>query len=467
MRLPPVVTAFGFAVLALLAGCSDSSDDPVTADTSPDDTSTAVSEPDGSSTATSAGDGDADGSAATTDESGVDSTDSTSTAESPGLPAAAGPWGELDLTLEPVGALAQPIALASRPGSDDLWLAERDGRVRLIEREVDVESGSEQFVQVTDVVVDITDQVSADGEGGLLGIEFSADGDLLYLHYTNTDFDSIVSEMPMAETTANRNAERVLLRVPQPFSNHNGGDLHVGFDGLLYASLGDGGSGDDPLDSGQDTDTVLGALLRIDPNPSSGADPYSIPDGNPFADGGGAPEIWAWGLRNPWRFSFDQVTGDLWIGDVGQGLIEEIDHLPNLGDGSPGRAANLGWNRMEGNDSFKGADPPPDHVGPIHTYTHENNRCSVTGGYVYRGSLTPALGGVYLFADYCSNELFGLERLADGSVVVNQLRVDREPDNVISFGQGPDGEVYVLESGGRISRLQGPDVSLETSLSSR
>ena len=461
MRLPPGASAFGLAAsTALLAciglvGCTGA-DDPVTAGTDAAGSSTAGVEAtpaDGSDTSapetsSAAGDGSAPAPAATGE-----------------LPAEPGPWNELELTLEPIGSFTQPIALTSRPGSNHLWLAERDGRVRLIERTVDTEAGTERFVQTTQVVVDITDQVSADGEGGLLGIAFSADGELLYLHYTDTEFDSVVSEMPMGEATADRTAERVLLRVPQPFSNHNGGDLHLGPDGLLYTGLGDGGSGDDPLDSGQDTSTVLGAILRIDPRPSGGA-PYTIPGDNPFAGGGGAAEIWAWGLRNPWRFSFDQATGDLWIGDVGQGRIEEIDFVANPGDGSPGRAANFGWNRMEGDEPFSG-ETPPDHVGPIHTYDHADNRCSVTGGYVYRGPLTPSLSGVYLFADYCSNEIFGLERLADGSVVVERLQLGRAPTNVISFGQGPDGEVYVLEQGGAVSRLQRPDAPLETSLSSR
>ncbi|MGI9616195.1 MAG: PQQ-dependent sugar dehydrogenase [Acidimicrobiales bacterium] len=464
MGISRAVFTSGFAALALLGACGGSSDDPITAETTDDATSGNTTSEETQSSADGGTSAGSDDSTQTTEEAAAAETSANDEPPTQ-LPATVGPWGETVFDLEPVGSLTQPIALTNRPGSEHLWVAERDGRVRLIERVIDVDAGTEQFVQTTEVVVDITDKVNADGEGGLLGIAFSADGSLLYLHYTDTDFTSIVSEMPMAETTADRNAERVLLEVPQPFRNHNGGDLHLGPDGLLYTGFGDGGSGDDPLDSGQDTETVLGAMLRLDPTPS-GDTPYTVPADNPFATSGGAPEIWAWGLRNPWRFSFDQATGDLWIGDVGQGRVEEIDFAANTGDGSPGRAANFGWNRMEGNESFTGEEPA-DHVGPIHTYTHESERCSVTGGYVYRGALTLTLSGVYVFADYCSNELFGIERLADGSNAVSQLILNRAPQNVISFGQGPDGEVYVLEIGGRISRLQGPDVALETSLSSR
>jgi glucose/arabinose dehydrogenase len=462
MRLPKVVSALGFAAVVTLGACSDGSDDPISAGTEATDDTTITAASDGATTVDATDGGTSE---TTVDDPDGDPTTSEDVASAPpDLPTTAGPWVERAYELEPVGSLSQPIVLTARPGSDDLWVAEREGRVRLIERSVDAAAGTEQFVQTTTIVLDITDQVSAEGEGGLLGIAFSADGNLLYVHYTNKDFDSIVSEMPMGATTADRNAERVLLQVPQPYSNHNGGDLKFGPDGLLYTGFGDGGSGDDPLGSGQDTTTVLGAMLRIDPRPSGDA-AYTVPADNPFVAGGGAAEIWSWGLRNPWRFSFDQVTGDMWIGDVGQGRIEEIDFLPNTGDGSPGRAANLGWNLMEGNDNFAG-DAPTGHVGPIHTYDHQDNRCSVTGGYVYRGPLSPSLTGVYLFADYCSNEIFGLERLADGSTAVARISLDRAPTNVISFGQGSDGEVYVLEMGGRISRLQSPDVALETTLGS-
>ena len=459
MRPALIVSALAVAALGPLAACSDTSGDSTIAETEIDEGAP------GETDTTEPGGGEGGGSTSPT--SGTAATETTASSDSTGpvLRDGPGPWIETTYTLEPVGSLAQPISLATRTGSNGLWIAERDGRVRLIERVVDEAAGTEQFVQTTQLVVDITDKVNPEGEGGLLGIEFSLDGTRLYLHYTDNDFNSIVSEMPMGETTADRDAERVLLQVPQPFSNHNGGDLHLGFDGLLYTVLGDGGSGDDPLDSGQDTTTVLGSMLRIDPNPS-GESSYTVPADNPFAGGGGAAEIFAWGLRNPWRFSFDSVTGDLWIGDVGQGRIEEIDFVANQGDGAPGRGANFGWNRMEGNEVFTG-DEPADHVGPVHTYTHDGDRCSVTGGYVHHGPLTPSLSGVYVFADYCSGELFGLERLSDGSIAVEVLSVSRDVGNVISFGQGDDGEVYVMEIDGRISRLQGPDVALETSLSSR
>jgi len=459
-------TAGLVAGLALLAGaCGDSGDEPLAAD----DGGAGVS----ADTARESSEDGNDGAASTLPPAGDTATgDGSDDSSNPGDDAGeaddpatattpAGPWDQLDLTLLPVGSMAEPTTLVSRPGSDDLWLAERVGRVRLIERTLDEAAGTETLAQSTAVVLDISDQVDASGEGGLLGMAFSADGAKLYLHYTDREFFNVISEFPIGATTADLGAERILLRIEQPFSNHNGGDLTFGPDGLLYAAVGDGGSANDPLGSGQDTSTLLGTILRIDPTPSASAS-YTIPPDNPFAAGGGAPEIWSWGLRNPWRFSFDPITGDLWIGDVGQDRFEEINFVPGP---DPGRGANFGWNLTEGDDPFAG-DPPPDHTPPIHTYGHDGSRCSVTGGHVYRGPSAPELSGVYVFADVCSGEVFGLQPLADGSAKVAPLRLDRVPENVIGFGQGHDGEVYVLEQGGRISRLQPADLALETTISS-
>lgn len=449
--------------LALLAGaCSDGSGEPLTADG--DAASVAPTTAEGAAGTEAAADG-SDGTALTLPAAGDSTTDGGSdgsAAPDDTSPAAqpAGPWDELAFTLLPVGSLAQPTTLAARPGSDDLWLAERVGRVRLIERTLDDSASTETLVQSTNVVLDISDQVDTGGEGGLLGMAFSADGGNLYVHYTDREFFNVISEFPIGATTADAAAERILLRIEQPFSNHNGGDLHFGPDGLLYAGIGDGGSADDPLGSGQDTSTLLGTILRIDPTPSASAG-YTIPPDNPFAAGGGAPEIWSWGLRNPWRFSFDPITGDLWIGDVGQNRFEEVNFVPGP---TPGRGANFGWNLVEGNDRFAG-DPPPGHTPPIYTYSHDGGRCSITGGHVYRGPSTPELSGVYVFADLCSGEVFGLQPQADG-VKVAPLLLDRIPENVIGFGQGHDGEVYVLEQGGRISRIQPADLALETTISS-
>ena len=206
---------------------------------------------------------------------------------------------------------------------------------------------------------------------------------------------------------ADMSTRRRLMDVPDFASNHNGGDLAVGPDGFLYFAMGDGGGGGDPEDTGQNPDDLLGALLRIDPEAGSAAGPpYAVPDANPFKNGGGAPEVWAYGLRNPWRFSFDRATGDLWIGDVGQDAFEEIDLLPRASGG--GRGANLGWSEMEGVEPYEGGREPPGHVRPIFTYGRDGGGCSVTGGFVYRGAAIPPLQGTYVYGDYCIGELRGL-----------------------------------------------------------
>lgn len=456
-RSRPRAVGLLVSLIVVLSACSDTTDGVATDSSAPtQDSTSATGDP---ATSVTSGDGTTAGPLPTP----TDGTSDTAGANGETDPPPSEPWDTADFTLAPVGSMTEPIALRTRPGSDDLWVLERAGRVRLIERTLDTAAGTESLRQLTTPVLDLTDRVSSDGEGGLLGLAFSADGKKLYVYYTDLDFFSVVSEFPVGDKTADRDAERILLRIEQPFSNHNGGDLHFGPDGMLYTGLGDGGSGDDPLGSGQDTSTVLGALLRIDPTPS-GDKPYTVPADNPFASGGGAPEIWSWGLRNPWRFSFDADTGDLWIADVGQGRVEEIDFLPNKADGA-GRGANLGWNLMEGNEEFRGEPAPADHVGPIHDYPHEDGNCSVTGGYVYRGAFTPDLEGVYVYADVCTTDIVGIERRADGSVKVAPLNLDRGAERVISFGQGPGDEIYVLEGGGRISRLQAADLPLETTLS--
>jgi glucose/arabinose dehydrogenase len=326
-----------------------------------------------------------------------------------------------------------------------------------VERTVDDEARTEELRLVPDPVLDLSDQISTEGEGGLLGLVFSADGDRFYVDYTDSEGDTVVSSFAVDGDTVSAEDEQVLLTVDQPYSNHNGGDLQIGPDGYLYIALGDGGSADDPEGHGQDTSTLLGSVLRIEPSPGGEA-PYLIPPDNPFVDDDEArPEIWLYGARNPWRFSFDADTGDLWVGDVGQNEVEEIDHLP-AADGS-GRGANLGWNLMEGNEPFAG-DEPADHVGPVHTYSHEAGACSVTGGHVYRGDAIPQLDGVYLYSDYCTGGIAGIQLVDGGEPVVAPLTMEATPLNVVSFGVGPDGEAYVLEQGGRVSRIQSPESEL-------
>jgi glucose/arabinose dehydrogenase len=219
--------------------------------------------------------------------------------------------------------------------------------------------------------------------------------------------------------------------------------------------MGDGGGGGDPQDTGQDPNDLLGSILRIDPDvaPESidDGEAYAVPDGNPFVDGGGAPEVWAYGLRNPWRFSFDRLTGDLWIGDVGQDTTEEIDFLPATDDGrGAGRAANLGWSDVEGDEPFEGREAPADAVAPIHTFGRDRG-CSVTGGFVYRGRRIPELVGAYVYGDFCEGEVRALVT-RDGEVVDDRV-LGLSVESLSSFGQGADGELYALSLTGTVYRI--------------
>lgn len=369
-------------------------------------------------------------------------------------------WADTSLELQPIATLDRPMALAVRSTGDDLWVAERAGLVRLLQRQVDDNRNLETIKVMNTIVLDIQDRVSTGGEGGLLDLAFSSDGRLLYVHYTNLDGNTVVAEYEIGAIAARAETERIILEVEQPFSNHNGGQLTLGPDGYLYLGLGDGGSGGDPLNHGQNADTLLGSILRIDPVVPTEDAAYSIPSDNPFVSNGqGRPEIWLWGVRNPWRFSFDRETKDLWIGDVGQNAVEEVTFLPD-GSDAPGRGANLGWKIFEGNDNFEGAETdeaPANYVAPLFTYDHRESRCSITGGYVYRGSLLRQThDGIYIFGDYCTGEIFGLERVSDGRVLVANIVLDRSAGQIVSFGEGPEGELYVLELDGQISRLRQP-----------
>jgi glucose/arabinose dehydrogenase len=335
-----------------------------------------------------------------------------------------------------VAQLQQPVAMALRPGERTLYLAEQVGRVRAIR-------GGQ--LDPTPVV-DISDRVTAGGEQGLLGLAFSPDGRYLYLAYTDRDGDHQVSELAMRGQRADPGSERSLLHFDDPFPNHNGGQLAFGPDRRLYIAFGDGGSGGDPLGNGQSLGTLFGKVLRIDPRPSGGR-PYGIPPDNPFVDRGGArPEIWDYGLRNPWRFSFDAATGDLWIGDVGQNAYEEVDHEPA---GSGGR--NYGWNRREGLHAYGGGERPDGAVDPVIEYSHDSGGCTVIGGFVYRGQRVRGLRGAYLYGDYCA----GWVRAArvSGAKVAEQRDLGLQVPSLSSFGTDADGELYALSLGGDVYRI--------------
>lgn len=340
----------------------------------------------------------------------------------------------VEVALAPAAVMGAPIAATVGPRGEVL-VADRRGTVHEL-----TDDG------IGPPLVDLSAETTTDGERGLLGIALAADRSELYLSYTDLEGTSRLDAVAVVDGELVADRRRAILSVPQPFSNHNGGDVQVGPDGRVYLALGDGGGAGDPLEAGQDLTSPLGALLRIDP---AGADPYAVPDDNPFLDvPGAAPEIVAYGLRNPWRFSFDPVTDEVWIADVGQDRLEEINRLGF----SELVGANLGWNLREGSERFTG-DEPEDHVPPVYEYaTRGPEGCAVTGGLVYRGSSIPALVGAYLYADACNGELRALHVDVDGRVV-EQAWLGVDAGRVVGFAADADGEVLVLDLSGTVHRL--------------
>jgi glucose/arabinose dehydrogenase len=359
------------------------------------------------------------------------------------------PLADIELTLTEVATADAPTSLVTRPDSPTLYLAERAGRVR--EVTVDGSGADRRYTVSDDTVVDISDNVVADVERGLLDIEFSPDGATLYLSYSLAPSgDTRIDGYAIQGDAVDTGSRREILAVEQPFGNHNGGDIEFGPDGYLYVGLGDGGDAGDPEGNGQDTEALLGKLLRIDPENPAGDQEYDIPDDNPFVDGsGGRPEVWLYGVRNPWRFTFDRETDDLWVADVGQNQWEEIDLLPAADGG--GKGANLGWNEMEGSQSYEGGTAPEGAVAPIFEYSHDEG-CSITGGIVYRGEAIPGLGGAYLFSDYCEGTLRAV-RASDGAATEQHAFDGLAASETVSFGEDADGEVYALSLGGTIYRI--------------
>jgi glucose/arabinose dehydrogenase len=361
-------------------------------------------------------------------------------------PVAAQEWPEVDVEVRWAG-FSRPVHVThAGDGSGRLFVVEQSGRVRVID------GGT----VMTAPFLDITDRVRCCGEQGLLSIAFppgsSAKG-YFYVNYTDSGGDTTVSRFRLTAdpNRADPGSEEKLLVVDQPQSNHNGGQLAFGPDGYLYIGMGDGGGAGDPFDNGQDRLSLLGKMLRIDVE--SGELPYGIPDSNPFAfDDAHQPEIWALGLRNPWRFSFDSRDGHLFIADVGQNALEEV----NFQSASSGGGENYGWKIMEGSSCF---DPPQcDPTGlvlPVAEYSHGSAGCSITGGHVSRSSRWPRLDGVYLYGDYCSGRIWGL-RSSGGAWESRQLATTNL--TISSFGRDELGTVYVADlDGGTVSAITDPD----------
>src|SRR5215210_6991098 len=352
--------------------------------------------------------------------------------------------GVFDFGLELVAdGFDQPVQVVDpSDGSRRLFVVEQPGRIRIV-RDGQV---------VPEPFLDITEFVGCCGERGLLSLAFHPDyannGDL-FVDYTDANGDTVVARYQVSAADPNRAdpaSAQVILSVDQPAANHNGGLLLFGpKDGYLYIGLGDGGGGNGQ--NGQLLSTLLGKILRIDVDGPSSDHRYGIPPDNPFVDQPGArPEIWAYGVRNPWRFSFDRVTGDLWIGDVGSATYEEVNYQPGA---SPG-GENYGWDVMEGT-SCRAEDGCDEFVAPVSGVDRDEG-CVVTGGYVYRGSAMPDLHGVYLFADFCSGRVWGL--VPDASNAWIRLGPVETGLRISSFGEDATGELYVVDIQGAIYRLR-------------
>ena len=335
-------------------------------------------------------------------------------------------WQQLDIP-----NLQRPVDLQP-DGSGRLFVIEKEGRIRIIEND-----------QLLDTpFLDITDRVGSNGnEQGLLGLAFHPqyqENGRFFVNYTDTRGDTVIARFQVSDdpNVVDPNSEVPLFGYDQPYANHNGGAMVFGPDGYLYIGSGDGGSQGDPNGNAQNTGVMLGKILRVDVDST---DPVGVPPDNPFGN-----EVWAYGLRNPWRISFDGANGDLYIGDVGQGNWEEIDFLPA---GSPG-GANFGWDHREGAHDYEGGGPEG-MIDPVAEYSHPEGGCSVTGGYVYRGSM-PEWNGIYIYADYCTGMIWGLIQIDGGWQT--QLLFDVDV-TITSFGQDENGELYLLSDTGGIFRL--------------
>jgi glucose/arabinose dehydrogenase len=343
---------------------------------------------------------------------------------------------------EIITGLVAPVGIVDpADGTERLFIIEQAGRILIWQ----------QGSLLSRPFLDITDRVGTNGsERGLLGLAFHpqyAENGHLYVNYTDLQGNTVIARFnvsPDDPDLALPASELQLLRVNQPYANHNGGAVVFGPDGDLYLGLGDGGSAGDPEGNAQSLSTLLGKILRLDVDRG---EPYVIPEENPYSAGDGLPEIWAYGLRNPWRITFDRLTGDLYIADVGQNRWEEINFLAA---GSPG-GSNFGWDYFEGSHPYDGSPPSQlNLIPPVAEYSHDLG-CSVTGGVVYRGEALPEWQGVYLYGDYCSGNVWGLLRDAQDRWM-NALLFGGL-GRVSSFGQDQTGEVYLVDHAGRILLL--------------
>ncbi len=369
--------------------------------------------------------------------------DSPATTPTPPLPA--GGTATFQVTLEKVASgFAKPLYLVEPPdGSGRLFVVEQAGKIRILK---DGAIASQPFLDAGSLIT------TGGAEQGLLGLAFHPkykENGRFFITYTARNGDNTLAEHRVSSDAARADpaSGKVLIAIPDFAANHNGGMVAFGPDGYLYLSTGDGGQGGDPKANGQNKNALLAKILRIDVN---GGAPYGIPPTNPFARRGGKAEVWDYGFRNPWRFSFDRKTGDLWVADVGQDKYEEVNFEPAGGNGG----LNYGWNTMEGTHCFKPSEgcSQAGLVLPVSDYSHDDG-CSVTGGYVYRGAKEPKLEGAYFFTDYCGGVIWALTRDSTGNW--QRTEVLSSKLSISSFGEDQSGELYVVsQADGTIYRMR-------------
>ena len=358
--------------------------------------------------------------------------------------------------VEFANSFVSPVSIKNA-GDDRLFVVEKRGWIKIVNTDGSV--NVTPFLNIDNLVID------TGSERGLLGLAFHpnyASNGYFYVNYINNSGNTVISRFSRNVSDpnlANPSSETILMTINQPFSNHNGGDLEFGPDGYLYIGTGDGGSGGDPNGNGQNLNSLLGKMLRIDVDSGS---PYSIPSDNPYvndANPNTLAEIWAYGLRNPWRFSFDSTTGDLWIADVGQNIYEEINTAPSTTAG-----INYGWRCYEGNHAYNtsGCSSSSGMMFPVAEYSHSGGGCSITGGYIYRGSVFSNLNGLYLFADYCSNEIGYLEYNGSTWDLNFVYKSSFGGNNWTSFGEDINGEIYIAGiSSGKIFKIVDNNLSVD------
>ena len=350
------------------------------------------------------------------------------------------------IILEEFATASNPVEIVASPTSDNrLFVVQQSGTIRILNTNGTFEAAN---------FLNITDRVNFSGEMGLLGLAFHPDfatNRYFYVYYNRAGRTITVSRFTANSAnpnTADPSSEKIMMSIPKSQTNHNGGSIHFGADGFLYISTGDGGGGGDPDNNGQNRNSLLGKLLRIDVNTNN---PYNIPPDNPFVGVDGADEIWSYGLRNGWKFSFDRTTNNIWIADVGQNLIEEINRVPAT---TP--AVNYGWRCYEGNNAYNttGCASASTMTFPLITYDHSGGKCSITGGYVYRGNIHPDLMGKYIFADFCSQQIG----------ILDNTTITWSPaftgNSFTTFGEDNSKQLYVGASNGKIFKLKSSNLSV-------